>query len=92
MFSTPKWLLFGLIMFGGIHIVSYLMETGAMAEVTQEGISYSPSLVSSFGTAFTWNYSYLDGSWFFLKFIFATVQGVFLFFAAKEIADWIRGR
>ena len=92
MFSTPKWLLFALIMFGGIHMISYLMETGTVTGLTQEELSYGVGIAGTIRNICFFDYDYLDGAGSFLKFILASIQSVFVFFALKEVVDWVRGR
>lgn len=80
--------------FGIIHTMAYIMSDATLVEIN----SSSTNLGSFFGIAGTiekiafFDYSFLDGSFFLLKFVLATIQGVFVFFALKEILDYGRGR
>jgi len=92
MFNTPKWVLFGLLCFGTIHIVLAYLFPSTITGDPATGIEASTSLASHFANAITFDYEFLDDTWTILRFIFAGIQGTFIFFAGLEILNYFRGR
>lgn len=91
MFSSPKWLLFAVLVFGSIHMFSFSMGF-ASTEFNLGALSYGGGFAGALSSILTYEYEYLTTEWAFLRFILAAFQAIFIFFAAKEVADWIRGR
>jgi hypothetical protein len=64
----------------------------ASTDFSLGGLSYGGGLAGSLSSILTYDYEYLTSEWAFLRFILFTFQTVFIFFAAKEVLDYIRGR
>ena len=89
---NPKWLLFLIITFGLIHVVSYIAPTGELAAPPGADMGSFWGVANTIKTICFFDYDYLDGAGFILKFILSAFQGVFIFLALKEILDYGRGR
>jgi hypothetical protein len=93
MFDTPKYLLFALILFGFIHAVGNVVETGIIASAPGLDTGIASTTLNFAGVVkniMFFDYSWLESVWF-LKYILATFQWVFIALAARDFARFFRG-
>ena len=94
MVSQPKWVLFILMTFLFITTLGAIVDgtmlapdTGVIGSMRSNGIS-----LGGVAKILLWNYDWLGGSWGYIKWFLGIIETVFVFYCAKEVLDYWRGR